>query len=162
MGMDLSGVGGYFRWTNDGWNETLELGEEFGWVPVGTGPPRGVLKADWQTGPYFGNDGQRFYARDARALAEALERALQAIPVGRPPKRGRAVARCFSPEEAANIRAFSLSVRPAAFACSSGGPPNLAAGGPGSRLWVAHGGSQSSESTRPEYRRSGQCGRIDG
>lgn len=87
--MDLSGAGGYFRWTNSGWSDILELGEEFGWVPIGTGPPRGELKADWRDGPYYGNAGQRFYARDARALADALERAVAGLPKRKPPKRGR-------------------------------------------------------------------------
>jgi hypothetical protein len=36
---------------------------------------------------YYGNDGQRFYARDARALADALERALAAIAQGKSPRR---------------------------------------------------------------------------
>jgi len=115
VGMDLSGAGGYFRWTNSGWGEVLELGEEFGWVPIGTGPPRGELKADWQAGPYFGNDGQRFYARDARALSDALERALAAIPVVQPPKRGRPATRRFSPDEAAHLREFIEFCRAGSF-----------------------------------------------
>ena len=90
MGMDLSGSGGYFRWTNSGWADVLELGEAFGWVPAGTGPPRGTLKSDWEGGSYFGNAGQRFYARDARALADALEQALAAISAKESPVRSRA------------------------------------------------------------------------
>jgi hypothetical protein len=78
MGMDLSGAGGYFRWTNLGWGEILVLGKDFGWEPNGTGPPRGCKKAEW-VGTYYSNDGQLFYARDARLLAEALERALDAM-----------------------------------------------------------------------------------
>ena len=89
MGMDLSGAGGYFRWTNSGWCDILELGQEFGWVPTGSGPPRGELKSSWGDGPYHGNDGQRFYARDARALADALERALETIVGGKLPERSR-------------------------------------------------------------------------
>ena len=76
MGMDLSGAGGYFRWTNSGWRETLELAEQYGWQPIGTGAPRGTLKAEW-SGSYFSNDGQLFYARDAQKMADALERALE-------------------------------------------------------------------------------------
>ena len=72
MGMDLSGAGGYFRWSNSGWADILELGQAHGWVPVGTGPPRRELKSAWGDGPYFGNGGQRFYARDAQSLADAL------------------------------------------------------------------------------------------
>ena len=76
MGMDLSGSGGYFRWTASAWYDILAIAEKFGWAPTGTGPPRGVLKVDWAEGSYVGNQGQRFYARDARAMADALERAL--------------------------------------------------------------------------------------
>ena len=91
MGYDLSGAGGYFRWTGVGWAEVLDLGQEFGWEPAGTGPPRGELKADWFPGPYHSNEGQRFYAADARGLADALERALAAVPQKEPPSavRGR-------------------------------------------------------------------------
>jgi len=39
-------------------------GFQYGWEPTGTGPPRGMLKADC-SGIYHGNDGQLFYARDA-------------------------------------------------------------------------------------------------
>lgn len=80
MGMDLSGAGGYFRWTNLGWRDVLALAESNGWEPTATGPPRGILKAAW-SGTYFSNDGQRVYARDARQLADALERAIAACPV---------------------------------------------------------------------------------
>ncbi|NWG18818.1 MAG: hypothetical protein HXY39_00680 [Chloroflexi bacterium] len=79
MGMDISGAGGYFRWTNLGWSEVLSLARSAGWEPVGTGPPRGVLKADW-SGTYFSNDGQLVYARDAKRLADALERAIAECP----------------------------------------------------------------------------------
>jgi len=76
MGMDLSGAGGYFRWTISGWHKVLELAEAHGWEPTGTGPPRGTLAADW-VGTYYSNDGQLFYARDAKKLADALEVALR-------------------------------------------------------------------------------------
>jgi glycosyltransferase involved in cell wall biosynthesis len=133
--MDLSGAGGYFGWTNSGWAEILEVGQAYGWVPAGTGPPRGTLKADWGYGPYFGNDGQRFYARDAQALADALERALAAPAVewpriraaqttdyleaelrgGLPPVGGRVSVQEFSPEDAANIREFIEFCRAGSF-----------------------------------------------
>ena len=70
--MDLDGAGGYFRWTVSGWREVRERAQAAGWEPTGTGPPRGMLKADWR-GPYHSNDGRRVYARDARQLADALE-----------------------------------------------------------------------------------------
>ena len=79
MGMDLSGAGGYFRWTNTGWGKVLELASANGWEPIGTGPPKGTLKDDW-TGGYFGNDSQRVYARDGKRLADALESHLLKSP----------------------------------------------------------------------------------
>jgi hypothetical protein len=99
MGMDLSGAGGYFRWSNSGWADILELGQAHGWVPAGTGPPRGELKADWGDGPYFGNGGQRFYARDAQALADALERALAAPPADESPRTRAAQATDYAEAE---------------------------------------------------------------
>jgi hypothetical protein len=115
MGMDLSGPGGYFRWTSLGWSEILDLGEEFGWEPSGTGPPRGCKKAEWHSGLYHSNDGQLFYARDAERLADALERALAAIPERQPPKKGKLKVRYFTPEEAANIREFIAFCRAGSF-----------------------------------------------
>lgn len=90
MGMDLNGAGGYFRWSTSAWYDLLELAKEFGWVPIGTGPPPGVLKADWRDGPYDSNSGQRFYARDSREFADALDRAIIAFAVGKNKKRTRA------------------------------------------------------------------------
>jgi hypothetical protein len=87
MGMDLEGPGRYFRWNNRPWYDLLELAKEFGWVPTGTGPPRGTRKAQWRHGSYYNNDGQRVYARDAAALADALERALAATPKRSPRRR---------------------------------------------------------------------------
>ncbi len=137
MGMDLDGAGGYFRWTNSGWSDILELGEEFGWVPTGTGPPRGVLKADWGDGPYHGNSGQRFYARDARSFGDALERAITAISEGplkqltraaqgtdyleakltnaKGPEQGRVVVQRFGPEHIPTIREFIEYCRAGSF-----------------------------------------------
>jgi hypothetical protein len=89
MGMDLDGACGYFRWSNAGWADILELGQAYGWIPTGTGPPRGERKAEWGEGSYFGNDAQLFYARDARALADALERALASLSAGESPPRTR-------------------------------------------------------------------------
>jgi hypothetical protein len=83
MGMDLQGAGGYYRWTASSWNDVLTVGEHYGWMPIGTGPPRGVLKAEWP-GAYYSNDGARFYAKDAVALAIALEEALVKMPARQP------------------------------------------------------------------------------
>jgi hypothetical protein len=137
MGMDLSGAGGYFRWTNSGWYDILELGKEFGWIPTGTGPPRGTRKEAWGLGAYYGNDGQRVYARDARALADALERAVAALPQrksqkrtriaratdyleaeltgGRRPRRGRVAVSQFGWEDVAYIREFIEYCRAGSF-----------------------------------------------
>jgi hypothetical protein len=76
MGFDLYGAGGYFRWTGIGWSNVLELALEHGWEPTGTGPPTRTLKSDWD-GNYYSNSGQRFYARDAKNVATALEKAVQ-------------------------------------------------------------------------------------
>ena len=79
MGMDFDGAGGDFHWTSSGWRQVLERAEAAGWQPTGTGPPSGILKAAW-AGTYCSNDGQRFYARDARLMAQALESCLAKIP----------------------------------------------------------------------------------
>ena len=88
MGMDLSGAGGYFRWSASGWRQILDLGRQHGWKPTGTGPARGTHKADC-VGLYDGNDGQLFYARDARKLADALEQALAETSRRQPSKNKR-------------------------------------------------------------------------
>jgi hypothetical protein len=61
------------------WADILELAERYGWRPTRTGPPRGRKVAEW-CGSYYSSDGQRFYARDAAALADALERFLAGEP----------------------------------------------------------------------------------
>ena len=116
MGMDLDGAGGYFRWTWSGWRWVTGLAEEFGWVPSQTGPPRGMLKAAWcGDGEYWSNDGQRFYARDAAGFADALERALAAIPEQEPPKQGQFEGRYFTADEAASLREFVAYCRAGSF-----------------------------------------------
>lgn len=51
----------------------------FGWEPMGTGPGRGIRNEDWVfSDNYWSNDGQLFYARDAKNLAAALDRFLEA------------------------------------------------------------------------------------
>ena len=99
MGMDLSGRGGYFRWTTSSWFDLLEIAIDFDWEPLGTGPPRGTLKADWEHGSYVVNQGQLFYARDALAFANCLEQAVEAFSAGKVKKRtpaGRAFTRLTS------------------------------------------------------------------
>ena len=78
MGYDLSGSGGYFRWQIGDWPVLLRLAVEYGWKAPGT-----VLltrsgrrsRTPW-AGTYCSNDGQTVLRTDARALADALERAL--------------------------------------------------------------------------------------
>jgi hypothetical protein len=45
MGMDLSGKGGYFRFSNHRWRAALELAHEQGWEPDGTEPPEMTVYA---------------------------------------------------------------------------------------------------------------------
>jgi hypothetical protein len=74
MGMDLCRGRDYFRWDAMGWVALLETAMDYLWEPIGTGPPRGCLKKDWDgIRNYYGNEGQLFYARDAKNLATALE-----------------------------------------------------------------------------------------
>ena len=65
------------------WAKALELGQLYAWHPGGTRPPSHLdfpqLGAEWDGG-YLTNDGQVVKAEDARALAAALERALEDIP----------------------------------------------------------------------------------
>lgn len=78
MGMDLVGESGAeFRTTGSGWTYYLNLAEEYGWKPAGTRRPRGLrmLLCRW-SGGYDTNDGARVTARDAAAMATALEAAL--------------------------------------------------------------------------------------
>ena len=72
--MDLYAGRRIFSWTAIGWSVVLRLAFEHGWEPTGTGSPKGTLQMDW-CGSYSANDGQLFYARDAKRLAAALERA---------------------------------------------------------------------------------------
>jgi len=62
--------------------KALELGELYGWQPLGTQPPPGhnfhELNAEWD-GNYLTNDGQIVKRKDALSLADALEKALDNI-----------------------------------------------------------------------------------
>lgn len=103
--------------------------------------PAGGRLAGWDgRDAYYGNDGQRFYARDARALADALERALAALAAGsdrrpvrptrraqaadfavaalsgrRAPRRGRVAARELTPDDVLYIRQFIRFCRAGGF-----------------------------------------------
>src|SRR3712207_1980604 len=98
MGMDLSGEGGYFRFSNYAWYAALKLAHEHGWEPAGTKPPEftvyaldGVSVDEVATRA----NRQRYYANwdgdyvtyqqvvsdeDAANIADALERALEDVP----------------------------------------------------------------------------------
>jgi hypothetical protein len=96
--MDLSGKGGYFRFSNYAWYAALALAREHGWEPAGTKTPEVTVYApdgttvdevatrmkrqaygDWD-GDYFYNDGRLVTDEDARNIADALERALDLVP----------------------------------------------------------------------------------
>jgi hypothetical protein len=98
MGMDLSGKGGYFRFSNHRWRAALELAHEQGWEPDGTEPPEMTVYApdgvtvdevgtraerqryaNWD-GCYFMNNHQVVSDEDAANIADALERALDDVP----------------------------------------------------------------------------------
>jgi hypothetical protein len=83
MGMDLYRGTQYFRWNALPWVALLETAINYGWEPTGTGPPRGCLKKDWDGSNYYGNQGQFFYARDAKNLATVLEIFLRTSEVPR-------------------------------------------------------------------------------
>ena len=67
------------------WQFMLALAERYGWQPRGTEPPEedategGLWHDDWD-GRYVPICGQSVTEQDARALADALERALRDIP----------------------------------------------------------------------------------
>jgi hypothetical protein len=98
MGMDLSGKGGSFRFSQGRWSAVLELAREHRWEPAGTKPPEFTVYApdsvtvdevatrverqryaNW-SGGYFTNDYQVVSDEDAANIADALERALDDVP----------------------------------------------------------------------------------
>jgi hypothetical protein len=76
MAFDLEGKAGTFRMSSFGWPRVLAIAEAYGWEPAGTNPPVGLGRSNWD-GSYGSNDGQLVTARDARALAAAIEEALK-------------------------------------------------------------------------------------
>ena len=80
MGFDLVRKKAYFYFNYDTWWDIISLAVGCGWEPTGTGPPRGVLLKNWP-GVYFSNDGQLLYARDARRLADILQKVVDAPTV---------------------------------------------------------------------------------
>jgi hypothetical protein len=97
MGMDLSGAGGYFRFSITSWGHVLQLAHDHGWEPAGTEPPMITVyepdgtvdeegtrlhreaEEDWDGG-YFWNSYQSVIDEDAANIADALERALDDVP----------------------------------------------------------------------------------
>lgn len=109
MGVDLYNVhGDYYRFSSVAWTHVLALAEQYGWKPTGTrrGNPQ-VPEGDWD-GNYTSNSGQLVTEADARALADALERALPDIP-------GRADTR-----EAVVPGASTITLHPLEFFRSAG------------------------------------------
>ena len=77
MGMDLiSKSGSTFDLSGDWWCFYLTLAEKCGWTPKGTGKPDHLGEKDEWHGAYDSNDGQIVDEEDAKALAQALERAI--------------------------------------------------------------------------------------
>lgn len=77
MGFDLARGKKCFSFNNQTWWDVLRLAVGCGWEPTGTGPPRGVPANNW-SGSYYSNDGQRMYARDAKRLADILQKVVAA------------------------------------------------------------------------------------
>ena len=65
------------------WAKALELGQLYGWMPLGTLPPPDIdfdkLDSGW-LGTYLSNEGQTVSSEDALSLARALEESLDDIP----------------------------------------------------------------------------------
>tara|TARA_Y100001938_G_scaffold149975_1_gene239001 strand:+ start:3410 stop:3856 length:447 start_codon:yes stop_codon:yes gene_type:complete len=89
MGYDLTNEkSNYFRWNIWGWGEVINLALSYDWQPQGTEIDKNrfenyeeyeSFKKDYE-GSYFGNDGQRVCAEDAKAFSDALESSLDDIP----------------------------------------------------------------------------------
>jgi hypothetical protein len=106
MGYHFIGWQGDFDWSLSGWHEVLHLAMHFGWKPTGTGPPPRVRSDRWD-GIYFTNSGQYVYKLDARALADALERAVDRIPLTISRRVGRKQVRdVWTEGDVAALRSF--------------------------------------------------------
>jgi hypothetical protein len=88
MGMDLIGHGDA-RFSAAAWCDLLDLAFAFGWQPAGTTAPPDH-EGPW-CGTYCSNDYQAVSDRDAHAIAEALDRAIESLrPVTAKQRRARA------------------------------------------------------------------------
>jgi hypothetical protein len=80
MGMSLTSKrdDSSFSFSTIEWEKVLELGKEYGWIPLGTSAP---LEKTWNGG-YLSNDGQIVSNEDGEALANALIQAqIPELPV---------------------------------------------------------------------------------
>ena len=75
------------KFSGEAWVKVLNLAMSYGWQPLGTRRSSVIESYTFDTeewdewdGTYLTNDGQTVIARDALALAAALERALDDIP----------------------------------------------------------------------------------
>lgn len=75
MSVDLIGRDRSYYWTSTGWGNVLRLAYDYGWKMRGITYTRlsQPVKKFWA---YTFNDGQWVWAEDARAIADALERAM--------------------------------------------------------------------------------------
>ena len=94
MGMDLANKSGdVISWSNIAWAKLLALAEMYSWEPVGTTEPCDWTEpCNWDDstiaenplpawdGSYSCNDHPFVELEDARAMADALEKALDDIP----------------------------------------------------------------------------------
>ena len=79
MSYDLCNSNGdHVAFNLTGWEQVLKLAEMYGWRTAGTLPPED-LDTEWD-GDYFLNDGEVVTADDAKAIAEALTKAMDDIP----------------------------------------------------------------------------------
>ena len=101
----LEGIG--FNW--GAWGKLTRIAERYGWIPKGTEYPpfdkRDETREEYERGrrPWSGgydtNDTQVVTADDAKALADALERALLDMPDEEPPEKSRAEIAALSAAE---------------------------------------------------------------
>ena len=92
------------KFSGEAWIKVLNLAMSYGWQPMGTrltsvieGYSFDVEEWEEWDGTYLSNDGQTVLADDARALAAALELALDDIPDS-PPEHPRSVAKASESE----------------------------------------------------------------
>lgn len=80
--------GAQLRVRGDTWESSLELAFFYGWRPLGTEAPQteawrnptAAGQRAWDRKNYFSRESQHVDAADARALADAVYLALQAVP----------------------------------------------------------------------------------